>query len=97
MTAVRTGRCARRRARVYARSDAARSSACASTQSASRPAVCRSPSADVADSGKSSGPSMAGVVGASPGATVSGACSTIAWTLVPENPYDDTAARRGPW
>ena len=31
-----------------------------STQSASRPAVCRSPSAEVADSGNSSGPSIAG-------------------------------------
>ena len=29
------------------------------------------------------------------GAVVSGACSRIACTLVPDNPYDDTAARRG--
>ena len=60
---------------------------CASTQSASRPAVRRSPSAEVDDSGNSSGAAIA-----DPVACVllcrecSGACSTMACTLVPEIP-----------
>ena len=100
MTAVRTGRCARRRASVYARSGRASqrpSRAAASTQSASRRAVCRSASAEVADSGKTAAAPVArGAAAASACcAAPAGACSRMACTLVPENPYDDTAARRG--
>ncbi len=66
-----------------------------STQSASRPAVWRSASAEVDDSGNSSGPAMAGPAVTASCAVVSGACSSTACTFVPDIPYDDTAARRG--
>ncbi len=51
------------------------------------------------DSGKSSGAvDRRDSAGASPGAhRLRGPAPGSAWTLVPENPYDDTAARRGPW
>ena len=70
------------------------SSARCSTQSASRRDVRRSSSAEVADSGNSSGPAAAArrLVRMS---AVSGACSSTAWTLVPDIPNDDTAVRRG--
>ena len=59
--------------------------------------MTRNCSADVAEIGKSSGPSACGVAAGSSGAARwrSGACSRMACTLVPDIPYDDTAARRG--
>ncbi|CAM4075713.1 hypothetical protein MYBA111488_00595 [Mycobacterium basiliense] len=89
MMAVRTRRCPRRRVRVYARSgsDTSRSV----TQSANRCAVRRSASVELADSGNNSG-LLDVAVSLWWG---SGACSRMACTLVPDIPYDDTAARRG--
>ncbi len=96
-TPVRTGRYPRRRASVYARSRVATGpeSVRPSIQSASRPEVWRSASEEVADSANNSG--AAGSTGAAPlrRALICGACSRTACTLVPDIPYEDTAARRG--
>ena len=95
-TTVRTGRCARRLANVYPRSRRSAPFMPPPTiQSASRTAVMRSCSADVAEIGKSSGPSARGAAAGS--RADCGACSKMACTLVPDIPYDDTAARRGWW
>ena len=69
----------------------------AATQSASRPAVRRSSSAEVDDSGNSSGaaPVADPAAAARAACGAAGACSRMACTLVPDIPYDDTAARRG--
>ena len=93
MTTVRTGRWARRRASVYARSDSSVVSSASgrvATQSASRPAVRRNSSTEVADSGKSFGPCDAASARSFCSTRrvdcPSGAASSTACTLVPDRP-----------
>ena len=97
ITAVRTGRCAapaRQRVAQVRQRHLIRV-----LLPPSRPAgreVRRSASAEVEDSANSSEPRAVYVGGRSVvAAWLSGACSTMACTLVPDIPYDDTAARRG--
>ena len=66
-----------------------------STQSASRPAETRSCSADVADNGEQLRLARRRETGSAGDSACTGACSRTACTLVPDIPYDETAARRG--
>ena len=69
---------------------------CASTQSASRPAVSRSAVLRAGRQRENQRAVAARPAVAAPlGEAGAGACSKMACTLVPEMPYDDTAARRG--
>ena len=85
IAAVRTVRNPRRQDSVCARSVSATSGSAVCSHSASRPALRRSSSAEVEDSGKTRS-RAAGAQAAGSAASGPGACSSTACTLVPDMP-----------